>query len=142
MHQPEICSLDGVVGVEGVRDPIDAIVVGTTCYLCFISYALTLTALGAVGLYWWRLSSCVLSCIASDVLLLGASSIGYIVGSVSCSVSDGVGWRVGHYVGGSVDQLRHFVLASSFFSHRLKGGVVVVVVVVTRSLRPTPGVGA
>jgi hypothetical protein len=38
--------------------------------------------------------------------------------------------------------LRHFVFASSFFSHRLKGGVVVVVVVVMRSLRPTPGVGA
>jgi hypothetical protein len=36
--------------------------------------------------------------------------------------------------------LCHFVLITSFFSHRLKRGIVVTSM--TRSLRPTPRVGA
>jgi hypothetical protein len=39
MHDPEICSLDRVVGVEGVRHPMLAVVVCTPSYLDFISYA-------------------------------------------------------------------------------------------------------
>jgi hypothetical protein len=39
VHDPETCSLDGVVGVEGVRCPMLAVVVCTSSYLDFISYA-------------------------------------------------------------------------------------------------------
>jgi hypothetical protein len=39
VHDPELCSLDGVVGVKGVRDPMFAVVVSTPSYLDFISYA-------------------------------------------------------------------------------------------------------
>jgi hypothetical protein len=42
--------LDRVVGVEGVRNPMLAVVISTLCYLDFISYAVTLTSLGRIGL--------------------------------------------------------------------------------------------
>jgi hypothetical protein len=48
VHDPEICSLNGVVGVKGVRDPVLAIVVSTSSYLDFISYAVALASLGTV----------------------------------------------------------------------------------------------
>jgi hypothetical protein len=79
--------------VKGITDPVATVVVSTAFYLHFVSYALTLTALRAVGLHWWRLSSRVLSCVGSSVLLLSASSIGSIVGDVACSISTSVGWR-------------------------------------------------
>jgi hypothetical protein len=41
VHDPEICSLDGVIGVEGVRCPMLAVVVCTSSYLDFISYAVS-----------------------------------------------------------------------------------------------------
>jgi hypothetical protein len=50
MHDPEFYSLDGVVGVKGVRDPVLAIVVSTSRYLDFISYAVALASLGTIGL--------------------------------------------------------------------------------------------
>jgi hypothetical protein len=43
VHDLEICSLDGVVGVEGVRDPMFAVVVCTPSYFDFISYAVAQT---------------------------------------------------------------------------------------------------
>jgi hypothetical protein len=61
MHDPEICSLDKVVGVEGVKDPMLAVVVCTPSYLDFISYAVTLTSLRTISLDRRRLSSCVVS---------------------------------------------------------------------------------
>jgi hypothetical protein len=44
MHDPEICSFNGVVGVKGVRDPMLAVVVSTSSYLDFISYGVTLSS--------------------------------------------------------------------------------------------------
>jgi hypothetical protein len=56
MHLPEVYCLDGVIGIKEIRNPVVAIVISMACYLHFISYTLTLTALRAVGLYWWRFS--------------------------------------------------------------------------------------
>jgi hypothetical protein len=61
VHDPEICSLDRVVGVEGVRDPMLAVVVCTPSYLDFISYAVTSTSFCTIGLDRRRLSSCIAS---------------------------------------------------------------------------------
>jgi hypothetical protein len=44
MHLPEVCCLDGVVGIKVTRDPIVAVVISMACYLHFILYVLTLTA--------------------------------------------------------------------------------------------------
>jgi hypothetical protein len=48
VHDLEICCLNGVVGVKGVRDPVLAIVVSTSSYLDFISYAVALAS------FWTR----------------------------------------------------------------------------------------
>jgi hypothetical protein len=50
VHDPEIRSLDWVVGVKGVRDPMLAVVVCTPSYLDFISYSVTLTSFCTIGL--------------------------------------------------------------------------------------------
>jgi hypothetical protein len=50
VHKPEVSSLDGIVGVEGVRDPMFAVVIGTSSYLNFISYAVALASLCTIGL--------------------------------------------------------------------------------------------
>jgi hypothetical protein len=50
VHDPEIRSLDWVVGVEGVRDPMLAVVVCTPSYLDFISYSVTPTSFCTIGL--------------------------------------------------------------------------------------------
>jgi hypothetical protein len=44
MHDPKICSFNGVVGVKGVRDSMLTIVVSTSSYLDFISYTVTLVS--------------------------------------------------------------------------------------------------
>jgi hypothetical protein len=85
MHDPEICSLDRVVGVEGVRDSMLAVVVCTPSYLDFISYAVTPTSLCAIGLDRRRLSSRIASWISGRVPL-DVSSIGYMVGGISRGV--------------------------------------------------------
>jgi hypothetical protein len=119
--------LDGVIGVKGIRDPIVVVVIRTACYLHFISYALALTALRVVGLYWWRLSSYVLSCVTGSVLLLGTSSIGDVVLCTTRGVTNGVGGWIGccivSDIGSWVDRLRNFVLASSLLSYGLKGAL-------------------
>jgi hypothetical protein len=61
VHDPEICSLDRVVGVDGVRDPMLTVVVCTPSYLDFISYAVALTSFCMIGLDRRRLSSCIAS---------------------------------------------------------------------------------
>jgi hypothetical protein len=67
---------------------------------------LSLITPSTCGLSWLRLSSCVLSCINGDVLLLGTNDVGDVVGDVACSISGGIGHnvsgRVGCCVGGSV----------------------------------------
>jgi hypothetical protein len=80
VHDLEICSLDGVVGVEGVRDPVLAIVVRTSSNLDFISYAVALASLSMINLDQRRRSSCVASWVRGDVCLS--------IGSISCVVGD------------------------------------------------------
>jgi hypothetical protein len=63
----EICSLNGVVGVKGVGDPVLAIVVSTSSYLDFISDAVALASLFTVGLDQKRLDSYVVSWVWSGV---------------------------------------------------------------------------
>jgi hypothetical protein len=50
VHDPEFCSLNGVVGVKDVRDPMLAVVVSTSSYLDFISYAVTVASFCTIGL--------------------------------------------------------------------------------------------
>jgi hypothetical protein len=50
VHDPEICSLNGVVSVEGVGHPVFAVVVSTSSYLHFISYVVTLASFCTTGL--------------------------------------------------------------------------------------------
>jgi hypothetical protein len=118
MHDPEICSLKGVVGVKGVRDPMLAVVVSTSSYLDFISYAVTLTSFHTIGLDRRRLSSYIVSWVWSNVCL-NIGSVGCIVDDVTSdidrivcwSISHRVGWHVGCSVGSGVDWLRYFIFA-------------------------------
>jgi hypothetical protein len=89
MHDREICSLDGVVGVKGVRDPMLAVVVCTLSYLDFISYAVTLTSFCTIGLDRRRLSSCIASWIWGGVPLY-VGCVGCIVGGIANGISRGV----------------------------------------------------
>jgi hypothetical protein len=50
VHDPEFCSLNGVVGVKDVRDPMLAVVVSMSSYLDFISYAVTVASFCTIGL--------------------------------------------------------------------------------------------
>jgi hypothetical protein len=146
MHDPEFCSLDGVVGVKGVRDPVLAIVVSMSSYLDFISYAVALASLGTIGPDQRRLSSCVVSWVRSDVCL-NIGNIGCVVDDVTSGIgwvvcwgiSHRVGWSVGCSIGSGVDRLRYFVFASTFFSHRVEGTLATTSL--ARTLRSTSGVG-
>jgi hypothetical protein len=124
VHDPEICSLNRVVGVEGVRDPMLAVVVSTSSYLDFISYVATLTSLRTIGLDQRRLSSCIASWIWGGVPL-DVGSVGCIVGGITNSIGRGVCWsisrRVGCSIGNGIGRLHYFVFASTFFSHRVEG---------------------
>jgi hypothetical protein len=84
VHDPEICTLDGVVGVKGVRDPVLAIVVSTSSYL-----AVALASLSTIGLDQRRRSSCVVSWVRSNVCL-NIGSIGCVVGDVTSGVGRAV----------------------------------------------------
>jgi hypothetical protein len=128
VHVPEVHSLNGIVGIEGVGDTMFTIIVSTSCYLHFISYALTLASFCAIGLYWRRLSYCIMpgvwggvsldigsvSCIVSDV----TGGIGW---SVCRGISCRVGWSVSYNIGSGIDRLYYFVFSLYLFSHRLKG---------------------
>jgi hypothetical protein len=46
---PEVRSLNGVVGVKGIRNPMFAVVVNTSCYLHFIFYAVALASFRPIG---------------------------------------------------------------------------------------------
>jgi hypothetical protein len=83
VHVPEIRSLNGVVGIEGVRDPVFAIVVSMWCYLHFVSYAMTLASVWTIGLDWRRLSSCIMPGVWGNASL--------DIGSISCVVGDVAG---------------------------------------------------
>jgi hypothetical protein len=128
MHDPEICSLNGVVGIKGVRDPMLAVVVSASSYLNFISYTVALASFCTIGLDQRRLGSCIVSWVWSDVCL-NIGSIGFIVDNVTNSIGQSVcwgisrrvGWSVGCNIGSGVDRLRYFVFASSFLSHWVEG---------------------
>jgi hypothetical protein len=146
VHDPEICSLDGVVGVKGVRDLVLAIVVSTSSYLDFISYATALVSLNTIDLDQRRRGSCVVSWVRSDVCL-NISNIGCVVGDVTSGVglvvcrgiSHRIGWSVSCSVGSGVDRLCYFVFISSFFSHRVEGTLATTSL--ARTLRSASGVG-
>jgi hypothetical protein len=94
MHDPEICSMDRIVGIKDVRDPMLVVVISTSCYLDFISYAVTLASFCTISLDQRRRSSCVVSWVRSDVCLN--------IGSIGCVVCRGISRRVGWSVGRSI----------------------------------------
>jgi hypothetical protein len=69
VHDPEICILDGMIGVEGVRCPMLAVVVCTSSYLDIISYAVSPASFCSIRLDQRRLSSCIASWIWGGVPL-------------------------------------------------------------------------
>jgi hypothetical protein len=145
MHDPKICNLDGVLGVEGVRCPMLAVVVCTPSYPDFISFAVAPTSFCMIRLDRRRLSSCVASWIWSGVPL-DISSVGCIVGGVA-SISRGICWSISRWVGCSVgcsvsseiSRLHYFVFASPFFSHRVERTLASTSL--SRTLRSAPGIG-
>jgi hypothetical protein len=101
VHDPEICSLDRVVGIESVRDPMLAVVVCTASYYNFISYAVTMTSLRTISLDRRRLSSCIVSWIWGGVPL-DVGSVGCIVGGIASGIGRGVCWSISRWVGWSI----------------------------------------
>jgi hypothetical protein len=142
VHDLEIYSLDGVVGIKGVRDPVLTIVVSTSSYLDFISYAVALASLCNIDMDQRRRGSCVVSWIRSDVCL-NVGSIGCVVGNVTSGVELIVCWgvsnRIGWSIGRSIDRLCYFIFASSFLSHRVEGTLATTSLAWT--LRSASGVG-
>jgi hypothetical protein len=89
VHDPDICSLNRVVGIEDVRDPMLVVVVSTSSYLDFISYAVTLASFRTIGLDRRRMSSCIASWIWGSVPL-DVGSIACSVGGITSSIGRGV----------------------------------------------------
>jgi hypothetical protein len=145
VHDPEICSLDGVVGVKGDRDPMLAVVVCTSSYLDFISYAVSPASFCSITLDRRRLSSCIASWIWGGVPL-DVGSVGCIVGGVASisrglcwSISRWVGWSVGCSVSSGTSRLHYFVFTSPFFSHWVKRTLASTSL--SRALRSASGIG-
>jgi hypothetical protein len=128
MHDPEICSLNGVVGVKGIGNPMFAVVVSTSSYLHFISYAVTLASFSMIGLDQRRVSSYIVSWIWGGIPL-DVGNIGCVVGgiissigwSVCWSISRRVSWSVSCSIGSGVGRLHYFIFTSSLFSYRVEG---------------------
>jgi hypothetical protein len=128
VHDPEIHSLNGVVGVKGVGNPVFTVIVSTSSYLHFISYAVTLASFSMIDLDQRRLSSCIVSWMWGGIPLY-VGSVGCIVTSITSSVgrsvcwsiSRRVGWSISCSIGSGVDRLRYFIFSSSLFSHRVEG---------------------
>jgi hypothetical protein len=146
VHDPEICSLDGVVGVEGVKYPMLAVVVCTPSYLNFISYVVAPTSFCMIGLDQRKLSSCVAYWIWGGVPL-DVGNVGCIVGGVASisqgvcwSISRWVGWSIGCIVSSGISRLHYFVFTSSFFSHGVEGTLATTSL--SRALRFASGIGA
>jgi hypothetical protein len=145
VHDPEICSLNRVVGVESIRDSMLTVIVCTLSYFDFISYVVMPTSL-MIGLDRRRLSSCIASWIWGRVSL-DVSSIGCIVGGIASGISRGVCWSISRWVGWSigcsvssgVTRLHYFIFTSSFFSHRVEGTLATTSL--PRMLRSTSGIG-
>jgi hypothetical protein len=145
MHDPEICSLDGVVGVEGVRYPMLAVVVCTSSYLDFISYVVSSASPCSIRLDRRRLSSCIASWIWGGVHL-DFGSVGCIVGGVASiswgicwSISRWIGWSVGCSTSSRIGRLHHFIFTSPFFSYQVKRTLASMSL--SRTLRSASGIG-
>jgi signal transduction histidine kinase len=146
MHHTEICYLDGVVSIEGIRDPVFTIVVSSSSYFHFISDVMTLTSFYAISLGWRRLSSCILSWFWSGISL-DVGSVGCVVDriasnicwSVCWSISRRVGWSISCSVITGIDRLHHFVFASSLFGDWVEGTLAATSL--ARMYRSTPRVG-
>jgi hypothetical protein len=142
VHDLEFYSFDGVVGVKGVRDPVLTIVVSTSSYIDFISYAVALASLGTIGLDRRRLSSCVVSWVRSDVCL-SIGSVGCVVDDVTSVIDRSVCWSIGcsiaSEIGSWVGRLCYFIFASTFFSHQVEGTLATMSLV--RTHRSASGVG-
>jgi hypothetical protein len=142
VHDPEICSLNGVVGVKGIGDPMFMVVASTSSYLHFIYYAVALAPFCSMSLGQRRLSSCIVSGVWGDVPL-DVGSIGWVVDDVADSVSwrvcYGVGWSISYSVGSGVDRLHYFVFSSTFFGHRVEGTLATTLP--TRMIRSTLRLG-
>jgi hypothetical protein len=138
--------LDRVVGIEGVRDSMLAVVVCTPSYFDFISYAVTPTSLCTISLDRRRLSSCIASWIWGRVSL-DVGSIGCVVSGIASGISRGicwnisrwVGWSIGYSVSSGISRLHYFVFTSSFFSHRVEGTLATTLL--ARTLRSASGIG-
>jgi hypothetical protein len=136
----------GLLASRASGTPVLAIVVSTSSYLDFISYAVTLASFRPIGLDQRRLCSCIVSWVWSNVCL-NIGSIDYIVddvtsdiGRIVCrSISHRVGWRVGCSISGGVDWLLYFIFASTFFSHWVEGTLATTSL--ARTLRSASGVG-
>jgi hypothetical protein len=146
VHDPDICSLNRVVGLEGVGNPVLAVLVTTSSYLDFISYAVTLTSFCTIGLDRRRLSSYIVSWIWGGVPL-DVGSVGCVVGDITSSIGRGVcwsisrmvGWSIGCSIGSRIGRLYYFVFASTFFGHRVEGTLATTSL--ARTLRSASGVG-
>jgi hypothetical protein len=128
VHDLEIGSLNGVVGVKGVGNHVFAVVVSTSSYLHFISYAVMLASFSTIGLEQRRLSSCIESWMWGGIPL-DVGSVSCIVGGITSSIGQSVCWRISHRFGWSVscsicsgvDRLRYFIFALSLFNYRVQG---------------------
>jgi hypothetical protein len=128
VHDPKIYSLNRVVGVEGIGNPVLAVIVSTSGYLNFISNVVTLASFRTIGMDRRRPSSCIVSWVWSDVCL-NIGSISCVVddvtsgiGRIVCwSISRRAGWSIGCSIGSRIGGLHYFIFASTFFSHHVKG---------------------
>jgi hypothetical protein len=77
--------LNGVVGVKSIGNSMFAVVVSTSSYLHFISYAVTLASFCTIGLDQGRLSSCIVSWVSSGIPL-DVDSVGCIVNGIASNI--------------------------------------------------------
>jgi hypothetical protein len=89
VHDPKVCCLNGVVGVKGIRNPMVAVVVSTSCYLHYISYTMSLASFCAIGLDRRRLSSCIVSRVWSGISL-DVGSVGCVVNGIVSNIGPSV----------------------------------------------------
>jgi hypothetical protein len=145
VHVPEVRSLNGVVGIKGIGDPMLTVVVSTSCYLHFVSYAVVLASFCPIGLDWRRLSYCIVPWVWGSVSLY-VGSVSCVVGGVASDIGRSVCWNISYRVGWSiscsvcsrVDRMHYFIFASSLFIHRVKGPLAATSL--ARTFRSTPGV--
>jgi hypothetical protein len=142
VHVPEVRSLNGVVGIKSIGDSMLTVVVSTSCYLYFVSYAVVLASFCSIAFDWRRLSSCIVPWVWGSVSMY-VGSISCVVGGVASAIGRSISYKVVRSVscsvGSGVDRLHYFFFASSLFSHRVEGPLAATSL--ARTFRSTPGVG-